>query len=362
MTADPEASGAVPVSDPSPAGPADRSALMLVAGACWLASAVCITVMAARGASVAWIIAWVTAAAAAVAVTRTADLQLSRRHSSRVIVPSSLDDSGRWLLRRAQRAIAAILRSELCTADLLDRAAAQAALTRHEWDIASTLRDIAALRAESGTSLPGASPGPMTGAVVESHRRALTLAEQATTARVCALERYAAQVRVTDAARLDWQNALKIAGLNDRYLDLLARTAADDQAIAEITTLPEQASAADEAFRESLHRATIAAEPLVLPGDDEPSQVGDAHPVATPGQPGGDQIPGGAPDQRAMNQQQPTTHALFVSTFTTPAPPYHTEPSPVRCGVLNRLRPGQADTGRPADAGAPVTEREEKIP
>jgi len=271
MTADPEASGAVPVSNPSLASPADRSALMLAAGACWLASAVCITVMAVGGASVAWIIAWFTAAAAAVAVTRMADLQLSRRDSSRVIEPSSLDDSGRQLLRRAQQAIGAILSSEACTADLLDRAAAQTALKRHEWEIASTLREITALRAESGTSLPGASPGPMTEAVLESHRRALALAQQATTARVCALERYAEQVRVTDAARLDWQSALKIAGLNDRYLDLLARTAADDQAIAEITTLTEQASAADEALRESLHRATIAAEALVLPVDDEPS-------------------------------------------------------------------------------------------
>jgi hypothetical protein len=271
MTADPEASGAVPVSDPSLAGPADRSALMLAAGACWLASAVSITVMAARGASVAWIIAWFTATAAAVAVTRMADLRLPSRDSNRVIEPSSLDDCGRQLLRRAQRAIGAVLSSEVYTTDLLDRAAAQAALKRHKWEIASTLREITTLRAESGTRLPGASPGPMTKAVLESHRRALALAQQATTARVCALERYAAQVRVTDAARLDWQNALKIAGLNDRYLDLLARTAADDQAIVEITTLTGQASAAAEAFRESLHRPTIAAEALVLPVDDEPS-------------------------------------------------------------------------------------------
>jgi hypothetical protein len=239
---------------------------MLAAGACWLASAICITVMAARGASVAWIIAWFTATAAAVAVTRMADLQLPR---SRVIEPSSLDDSGRQLLRRAQLAISAVLSSDACTADLLDRAAAQAALKRHEWEIASALREITALRAGSCTSLPDASAGPMTEAVLESHRRALDLAEQATTARVCALERYAGQVRVTEAARLDWQSALKIAGLNDRYLDLLARTAADDQAIAEIAILTGQASAADEAFRESLRRATIAAEALVLPVDDE---------------------------------------------------------------------------------------------
>jgi hypothetical protein len=271
MAAALEASGVVPVSDPSLAGPADRSALMLAAGACWLASAISITVMAARGASVAWIIAWFATACAAVAVTRMADLRLSRRDSNRVIDPSSLDDSGRQLLRRAQLAVAAIVSSEACTADLLDSTAAQTALRRHEWEIASTLREITALRTESGTSLPGVSPGPMTEAVVESHRRALALAQQATTARVCALERYAAQVRATDAAQLDWQCALKIAGLNDRYLDLLARTAANDQAIAEITTLTGQASAADEAFRESLHRATIAAETLVLPVDDEPS-------------------------------------------------------------------------------------------
>jgi hypothetical protein len=74
---------------------------------------------------------------------------------------------------------------------------------------------------------------------------------------------------ITDAARLDWQSALKIAGLNDRYLDLLARTAADDQAVAEIAALTGHASAADEAVRESLRRATMAAEALVLPPDDE---------------------------------------------------------------------------------------------
>ena len=74
---------------------------------------------------------------------------------------------------------------------------------------------------------------------------------------------------MTDAVRRDWQNALKVAGLNDRYLDLLARTAADELAIAEITSLTEQASAADAAFRENLHLASAAAEALALPARDE---------------------------------------------------------------------------------------------
>jgi hypothetical protein len=59
-----------------------------------------------------------------------------------------------------------------------------------------------------------------------------------------------------------------VAGLNDRYLDLLARTAADEIAIAEITSLTEQACAANEAFRENLHLAT-AAEALALPVREE---------------------------------------------------------------------------------------------
>jgi hypothetical protein len=259
-----------PVSDPlPPAGPAANSSLMPAATASWLASAVCITVMAARGASVAWVIAWFTVTAIAVAVTRVADLRSPDHRSGRVIEPSSLDDSCRPLLRRAQLAIDAILGSEVYDADLLGHAAGELTLRRHEWEIACTLREITALRAESGANLPGASPGPMTDAVVESHRRALAIAQEATACRVGALERYAAQVRVTDAVRRDWQNALKVAGLNDRYLDLLARTAADELAIAEITSLTEQASAADAAFRENLHLASAAAEALALPARDE---------------------------------------------------------------------------------------------
>jgi hypothetical protein len=266
----PDAQDISPVFDPlPPAVPAVRSSLMPAAAVCWLASAACISVMAARGASVAWVVAWFTATAAAVAVTRLADFRSSAHHSRRVIEPSSFDGSCRQLLRRAQVAIDAILSSEVYAADLLGHAAGEGALRRHEWEIASTLREITALRAESGVGLPGASRGPMTEAVLESHRRALALAQEATASRVYAIERYAAQVRVTDAARLDCQSALKVAGLNDRYLDLLARTAADELAVAEIASLTEQASAANEAFRENLHLASLAAEALALPARED---------------------------------------------------------------------------------------------
>jgi hypothetical protein len=106
-----------------------------------------------------------------------------------MIEPSSLDDSCRQLLRRAQLAIGEILSSEIYAADLLRHAAGTTTLRHHEWEIASTLREITALRAESGANLPGANlpgaaHGPMTEAVLESHRRALAVAEEATASRV----------------------------------------------------------------------------------------------------------------------------------------------------------------------------------
>jgi len=78
---------------------------------------------------------------------------------------------------------------------------------------------------------------------------------RATTARVLALELLAAQV----------ETAHQMAANNDKYLDLLARTAADQRATVEITGLAEQAAEAAQAFRETLQRATMAAEALALP-------------------------------------------------------------------------------------------------
>jgi hypothetical protein len=72
-------------------------------------------------------------------------------------------------------------------------------------------------------------------------------------------------VAAAEAARRDWEFAHRAAAKNDKYLDLIARTAADQHATAEITGLAGQASEAAEAVRETLQQATLAAEALVLP-------------------------------------------------------------------------------------------------
>ena len=55
------------------------------------------------------------------------------------------------------------------------------------------------------------------------------------------------------------------------------------------------------------------AQAIRRPCHDSASKVGDAQIAAIAGQVSRDQIPRGATDQRAVDQQQPSSHALFVS-------------------------------------------------
>jgi hypothetical protein len=138
-------------------------------------------------------------------------------------------------------------------------------LRQHEWEIAVALRDITEFLMDLSSAYAGGTAGPMTTAVLDSQNRAISIARDATTARIVALELLAAQVAAAEAARRDWETAHRMAANNDKYLDLVARTAADQHATVEITDLTEQAAKAAQAFRETLQQATLAAEALALP-------------------------------------------------------------------------------------------------
>ena len=126
-------------------------------------------------------------------------------------------------------------------------------LRRHEWQIATALRDITDLRAEHEFNA-AASAGPMTDSVLAPQQRALQLAQEAIESTVTALERYAAEVIAARSAFQDWQDALRISNLNDDYLELVARTAADEHAVIEIGGLTDQAAAAAQAVRDSMRQ------------------------------------------------------------------------------------------------------------
>jgi hypothetical protein len=74
-----------------------------------------------------------------------------------------------------------------------------------------------------------------------------------------------AEVLATRSACQDLQDALRISNLNDSYLGLVARTAADEHAIAEISGLTDQATGAAQAVRDSMRQVGLAAAALALP-------------------------------------------------------------------------------------------------
>ena len=186
------------------------------------------------------------------------------RFRDQVVSPLALELECRKLMRRAQRAIAVVVSSGVYTRDLRGTVE-EAVLRRHEWEIAVALREITELLLDLVSSAGGGTAGPMTAAVLVSQNRAISMARDATTARVLTLELLAAHVAAAEAARRDWEGAHQAAAKNDKYLDLVARTAADQHAALEIAGLAEQAAVAAQAVRETLQLATLAAEALALP-------------------------------------------------------------------------------------------------
>lgn len=186
------------------------------------------------------------------------------RYRDQVVSPLALEHECRKLLLRAQRAITTIVASQVYAGDL-QGTVEESVLRRHEWDIAVALREITELLLDLVSSYDGGSAGPMTTSVLVSQNRAISIARDSTTARVLSLELLAAHVGAAEAARRDWETAHRMAANNDKYLDLVARTAADKHATVEITDLAEQAAEAGKAFRETLQQAALAAEALALP-------------------------------------------------------------------------------------------------
>jgi hypothetical protein len=228
-----------------------------------LALFICVLGAIASGMAVPWLFATIVCGIATFTLHNEIASGVLKRHRQHFVDPAGLDAACWRPLHMAQRAIEVVLRSEVYGTGMLDHAPRAADLERHEWDIACRLLDITRLRAEYTQSM-SALPGPQTGAVLSAHLRAVTIAQDATARRVEELQRYAREVAAADAALHDWQTAERVARRNDVYLDLVARSAADEHAIAEITYLTEQAIRTRDAFQATLDQATLAAQPLVF--------------------------------------------------------------------------------------------------
>ena len=188
----------------------------------WLLAAACLVMLFVDPLSAGWI-AWLAAALAAATSATTIQIRTSRRDleltTSKVIFPENLDPPCQALLGRAQNAISVVLGSRVRAAGLLGHPVDDALLGEHEWEIAGKLREITTLRALLKANAADGPAGPMTSDVLAAQRRAIELAQDGTTSRVLALERYASQIIAADDAERDWQQATKLSELNDKYLE-----------------------------------------------------------------------------------------------------------------------------------------------
>ncbi len=240
--------------------PSVRSSVL----ACWAASAACLGTAIANPLPAIYPATWLALAAATAGAATALGLRFSpvrelAGNAESVVYPHDLDGTCRTILARAQSAIETILRSQVRAAGLVE--ADEPTLRRHEWEIATALRRVADLRAVHASQRPA---GSRTVRVLEAQGRALEVAQEATAARVAALERFAACVAAADAAYRDWREALQLSDLNNRYLDLVAATAADEVAIAELADLTDRAAISSAALQDSLRAASQATELLAI--------------------------------------------------------------------------------------------------
>ena len=174
---------------------------------------------------------------------RTAAAKAARRYHGRYLTAADFDPAAAALLARAQHAIGVITATGIFRDGLLDGPADGSDLTIHEWDIARTLAGLTQVRKD---------PAPATAA--ELHAIADTQAS--VTARIAALEAYAAEVAAAETAWQAWQADAR-PELGDGAADLLAATAGHDHATAALHAQAQRATAA----RHALHELTTSDPP-----------------------------------------------------------------------------------------------------
>jgi hypothetical protein len=117
--------------------------------------------------------------------------------------------------------------------------------------------------------MPQATGNATVAELLTSRRSVLATSLHGIERRVAALEAYAEQVAEADARYAEVQEIERLAAGSDELLDLLARTTAEDPAVAEIDRLADEAVVVASTFTKALESAKQAAVP-VLPVQGAP--------------------------------------------------------------------------------------------
>ncbi|GIH24438.1 hypothetical protein Aph01nite_27480 [Acrocarpospora phusangensis] len=184
--------------------------------------------------------------------------ELARANPDWFRVDQDFDDDCRALVVRAQKAVRRVRKAEVYREGLLDVADHELMLPREEWEIAKALSKVTSLRADQAKLVAGGVADPVERALAPM-RETLDTVVASVTARIEALERYAAKVQQADRLFQAHHQLRALADQADEYRDLLAGTVRDDLAIGELARLSRNADQLREALDESLAAARQAA-------------------------------------------------------------------------------------------------------
>lgn len=191
--------------------------------------------------------------------------RLGREHHTRYYTEADFNARTLSLVRRAQAAVAAVLGSEVDAAGLLDDIANTLELPRQEWAIATTCAEVTRINRQIRSLRKSDAE---LDEMLEPQQRALTLSVEGVRRRVDALEGYAERTAAADAAYRKWQVMEELDDLRADVQELLARTARDELAVAEIGHLAEKTPLTE--LRRTVEEARQAG--LVLAaGEKEPA-------------------------------------------------------------------------------------------
>jgi hypothetical protein len=207
------------------------------------------------------IVAWITLAVAIITVgSRRRERRLAadaREYHRRYIVPSAdLDPKAMSLWSRVDRAASRIVNSDVVGQQRIDSVRVSTVLPYHIWDIADKLARLSALRKEHHVILAEVDVGdPDVEVVLGPQCRVKALADADIERQIQQLEEFADRAEEADAAMRREQAMRRLATLNDRHADLLARIgpSGEDAEIAALASHDIQAviEQANEAIRQA---------------------------------------------------------------------------------------------------------------
>lgn len=191
--------------------------------------------------------------------------RLAVKHHGRYYTADDFDERTLTYLKRARRAIRTVLNSRIGRAGLLDDVANAVMLPRQEWEIARTCAELN--RIERQISMVASKNAGLSG-LLDEQRRALEVSVEAVERRVAALEQYADRTKAANAAYREYEAIKQIEEIQTDIQELLARTARDDLAVAEIDRLSADTPLAE--LRRAVEAAKEAGLALTL-GTREPA-------------------------------------------------------------------------------------------